>query len=461
MKIYLSNSKFKFLAGFIFSLLVQNFAQAETASEVRAYIRSKLFFYYVYNPNRDTVPILVEMKPDETDSREVFNGNKHMKNFTVFLKAILNDPAHGGKESIQQAFKEILGIRNVKVAMWMYNDEHPLNKHAKKYFIDCVDDNGYEWPCAVNEGSNGFGGYIHIGKHFLSTESPGDANWTVIHELIHTQDMSTINAEPFYIHDKWYVYGADDAHYVNEVIPSSEYAFNEGIANAFAYQYVYNQQDLPNISKWFSKDTEIKVEMAAPKPKPGETLNPDLFIYKQLKDAHVKPLRISDGYAVYKLGQLTPKILIHNEMVIANMLYSFMNYISIHRVVKAFTEYNLQGKSVFGGKGTTESMLTTLCQISLPQMVRARSVPDCGMYPKRKEHLLPLAYADFFTWFTSKSETEFAQAFDNGMNMDLIHCYWQVREDVIKAVKEEKNFSLARIDIAIALGINSSRPETE
>jgi len=73
--------------------------------------------------------------------------------------------------------------------------------------------------------------------------------------------------------------------------------------------------------------------------------------------------------------------------------------------------------------------------------------------------LLPLAFADFFTGFSSATEADLAKLFDNGMNADLIHCYWESRAAVKTAAGAEKKIYNAKTSMAIALGVNSSQLE--
>ena len=140
-------------------------------------------------------------------------------------------------------------------------------------------------------------------------------------------------------------------------------------------------------------------------------------------------------------------------------MYHFMEYINVGRVITAFKEYNRGNGSVFSGNGTLESMITTLCQISLPESFRAQSFPNCSDYPERKEHLLPIAFADYYTNYSANSEPEFIALFDNGMNVDLLHCYWALRPSVLSAIRSERSISRVKTAIAIALGINSSQLE--
>jgi hypothetical protein len=74
---------------------------------------------------------------------------------------------------------------------------------------------------------------------------------------------------------------------------------------------------------------------------------------------------------------------------------------------------------------------------------------------------LPLAYADYFTCFSSTSVSAFNQLFDNGLNGDLIRCYWNNRTAVKAAATARgiTNFTQASTEIAIVLGITTSEME--
>ncbi|HET6225050.1 MAG TPA: hypothetical protein VFF27_02150 [Bacteroidia bacterium] len=439
----------------LFMTLFGHTAFADAAAN-RAYILSKLKFYYIANPNTDTTKSLLTLSSSASDARNVFGGNASMTSMVTFLKSLLNDRANGGDESFQSAFKQILNIRDKVLAVFMYNDVAPFNTFAKNTFINCVDAAGYQWPCATNSKTGPYFGKIHIGRHFFSAQSSVNANFVLLHELTHTQDMSEFPQHPFYVNGSWYHYGADGTHYYDEAVPSMGFAFMEGIANAFAYQFGGAQSYGPALATWFSPTREIRVEMATPSPTPGASN--DIWLYTQLTAAGVTPISTSGGYAKYRLSQLPARFIVHNEMVIANILLAYMYNISFTRVARALKQYNLGPTSVFSGNGNLQTMMTGLCQAGLPESMQAQSFPSCANFPDRKEYLLPLAYADYFTGFSSTSLSAFNQLFDNGMNADLIQCYWNNRTAVKNAATAAsvRNFTQASTEIAIALGINSS-----
>jgi hypothetical protein len=340
----------------------------------------------------------------------------------------------------------------------MYNDAVPFNNFAKNTFINCTDAAGYEWPCATNSKTGPYFGKIHIGQHFFTSVTATNAKWVLLHELTHTQDMSDFAQHPFNVNNRWYHYGADGGHSFDEAVPSMGFAFMEGIANAFAYQFGGAQTYGPTLSSWFTPTREIRVEMATPTPAPTPGAHPDIWLYAQLQAAHVTPLRTAGGYAFYRISQLPARFIVHNEMVIANILLAYMEHISFRRVARALKTYNQGSASVFSGNGNLQTMMTVLCQVGLPESMQAQSFASCASFPARKEYLLPLAYADYFTGFSSTSLADFNQLFDNGMNGDLIQCYWNNRPAVRAAATATgvTNFLRASTEIAIALGINSS-----
>jgi hypothetical protein len=442
----------------LFLTLCGHTAFADAAAD-RAYIISKLKFYYVANPNTDTTKTLLTMAASASDARNVFGGNASMSSMVTFLKSLLNDRANGGDESFQSSFKQILNIRDKVLAVFMYNDVVAFNNFAKTTFIDCVDANGFQWPCATNSKTGPYFGKIHIGRHFFSAQSAVNARFVLLHELTHTQDMSDFPQHPFFVNGSWYHYGADGTHYYDEAVPSMGFAFMEGIANAFAYQFGGAQSYGPALATWFSPNREIQVEMATPTPAPGAS--PDIWLYTQLTAAGVTPISTSGGYAKYRLSQLPARFIVHNEMIIANILLAYMHNISFTRVARALKTYNVGPTSPFSGRGNLQTMMTVLCQAGLPESMQAQSFPSCADFPDRKEYLLPLAYADYFTGFSSTSLSAFNQLFDNGMNEQLIQCYWNNRTAVKNAATAAsvRNFTQASTEIAIALGINSSIAE--
>lgn len=449
---------FRIMLASMFFMTVISFKSYADAAADRAYILSKLKFYYVANPNTDTTKSLLSLSSSGTDARNVFGGNASMAPMVTFLKALLNDRSNGGDESFQFAFKEILKIRDKVLAVFMYNDAAPFNNFAKNTFINCVDAAGYQWPCATNSRTGPYFGKIHIGQHFFGAQSAVNAKFVLLHELTHTQDMSDFPQHPFFVNGRWYHYGSDGTHYYEEAVPSMGFAFMEGIANAFAYQFGGAQSYGPALATWFSPTREILVEMATPSPAPTAGASSDIWLYTQLTAAGVTPISTSGGYARYRLNQLPARFLVHNEMIIANILLAYMYNISFTRVAKALRTYNVGPTSVFSGRGNLQTMMTVLCQAGLPESMQAQSFPSCADFPDRKEYLLPLAYADYFTGFSSTSLSAFNQLFDNGLNGDLIQCYWNNRTAVKNAATAAsvRNFTQASTEIAIALGINSS-----
>lgn len=452
----------------VFMWLFNYTARADGATD-RAYILSKLKFYYVVNPNTSDATSRLSLAASASDPRTVFNGNALMDSMKVFLKCLLNDRAHGGDELFQYAVKEILNIRNKDIAFFMYNDAVVFNDFAKRTFVNCTN-KGYVWPCANSftvetdeantEGT--YWGKIHMGQYFLSAVSRNDAKFIFLHELTHTQDMSQFTMHPFIVNRKPHKYGADNRHFYHEAIPSMSNAFKEGIANAFAYQFQRPSSAVaPDLANWFSPTREIIVETNTPTPSPTPGASPDIWLNQQILAAGVTPINTAGGYSTYRLNQLPPRILIHNEMIVANIILAYMYNVRFSRVAKAFKTYNMGPNSVFSGTGNLQTMMTTLCQAGLPESMQAQSFPSCADLPARKEYLLPLAYADYFTGFSSTSVSAFNQLFDNGLNGDLIQCYWNNRTAVKAAAtaKGVTNFTQASTEIAIALGITTSEME--
>ena len=452
----------------VFMWLFNFTARADAAAD-RAYILSKFKFYYVVNPNTSDVTSLLTLSGSASDARSVFDGNTLMDSMKVFLKCLLNDRAHGGDELFQNAVKEILSIRGKDIAFFMYHDAVPLNDFAKRTFVNCVN-RGYVWPCAnsftaATTAPNTVGTYwgkIHIGQYFLSAVSRNDAKFIFLHELTHTQDMSQFTMHPFIVNRKPYKYGSDNRHFYHEAIPSMSNAFKEGIANAFAYQFQRpSARVAPELVNWYNPTREIIVETNTPTPDPTPGVSPDIWLNQQILAAGITPISSGGGYSTYRLSQLPPRIMIHNEMIIVNIILAYMNHVNFATVARAFKTYNMGTNSVFSGTGNLQTMMTTLCQAGLPESMQAQSFPSCADFPGRKVYLLPLAYADYFTGFSSTSVSGFNQLFDNGLNGDLIQCYWNNRAAVRTAAQAAtvRNFTQASTEIAIALGINTSEAE--
>ena len=430
-------------------------SQARTSSENRKYIREHISFYYAAHPNTDTAAILLSMAASEKDPRNVFNGNTNMDKLQAFLVSLLNDSTHGGDGVLQLGVYSILSIRGEKIAAFLYDDSTPFNEAAKTKFINNMDAGNHVFPIAFNGALNGYGGAIHIGQHFLKSQSHPKALFVILHELVHTQDMTKFAEHKFLVGSDWYTYGYDDRHDIDEAIPAGPFAFSEGIADAFAYKFAVGQNYTPSLDTWHTTEREIKVEMKTPGETPLPDKDPDVWMYKQLENDKVVPYRKGTSYAFYHLNNLPVNVLTHVEMITMEILYFSMEQMGIEKTVEAMREYNAGLKNILVFGTASARLLWNLSFQSTPQAMQGNKMDVCTDYPANKLFLYPIALADYFTGYTAKTEADFRNSYGNDKSEKMIGCYWQGREKIRKAIKTKTDVKSALDHLALVCGMTA------
>jgi hypothetical protein len=80
-----------------------------------------------------------------------------------------------------------------------------------------------------------------------------------------------------------------------------------------------------------------------------------------------------------------------------------------------------------------------------------------------KPYLIPLAYADYFTAYTSRTKDDYAGIFENMLPREWVDLYWDGYKDAVRGAApidaaHQPQFGVLT-DISIALGVNQSTPE--
>lgn len=147
------------------------------------------------------------------------------------------------------------------------------------------------------------------GGYFTQTE----IRETFIHELTHSQLPLVL--EPTLTGS---MYGPDGSHSLDELLPSRNSAFDEGIANAFGF--------------WYALPSDASVTRALNR---NDTLIAETILGCSGAGGHCIQNRLAaDSVAVlgtcfpqhncYLIRDISPEILMHNEMIISNVLYQAM-----------------------------------------------------------------------------------------------------------------------------------------
>jgi len=120
----------------LFTIFTLEQIHAETADQRSQYILSKLTFYYVQNPNSDSTAVRVTMVNNSKDPRDVMKlfNNGYMDKASKLLVAMLNDRQHGGDDFFQQRLSDLLKVRDVPIAIFLYNDKLPF-EHFQNFIM--------------------------------------------------------------------------------------------------------------------------------------------------------------------------------------------------------------------------------------------------------------------------------------------------------------------------------------
>lgn len=477
-------------ASLLLALYAANPPKAAATDADRTYLRGKLVFYYVDQPNTVTLP------PSVLDNAAIANGTETGTFWTStkvpglqnLVRSLLKAPDKGGDDYLQMVTAWIVKVLDKPVMLTLVNDvDAPLNSAALSRWDACDDGNGRAWPCASNMATSddwrakcaaktggtaparrdSWAGQMTLGQAVFNGSSAGKATGTFIHELVHTQDRSDRQDTRFWLSSKAYSYGADGTHYNVEAVPNLRASYQEGIANTM--RLVVDMDRRREMFTWFANNDVVLVEKAL-KPK-GVYLNEhscasmwdfpsqDIWLYDQLKAAGAKEVTSTApiaGYAQYQIRSIPPKFIVHNEYIISLTFAEYAWHLGLGKVLRAL---KTNDTALFRTPASPIAKLyETLCTMGLEgrPLSSVQNVNEAGPKP----YLIPLAYADFFTSYRAASKTEYAAIFENKLPSAWVDMYWDGYKDavrsaaVIDASHKPKFENLT--DIAIALGVNQS-----
>ena len=440
----------------------------------RAYIKGKLVFFYVGNPN-DAAATAVHIDTDgvlKNTGTGSFYTDATMAKFRDMIKALLGNAAVAGagdQDKLQSVVASTLKITGKPIAIYLVDDDAAKLTNAANLgrFGICLDNNTSKqaWPCArVYRGDDRdthlWGGNLTLGAWHYNHDSQFATLKvcisTACHEMMHTQDLSDMRIHQFGA----FYYGNDRTHYTAEATPDVALTYIEGIANFAAYSY--DDDAAAKVRKWFSDNGYIVVEKTVPA---GATA-PELYLYKQLKDAGIQEItpvpatfntNIQSNYAIYNIRSLPAKVIAQNEQVIAIALHTQAYYTSFDNVMAAIKDIN--GTTFRTSTSAWALLISRLCTRSALD----RTAEQLGKtdYKEPKKYYLPLAICDYYTSFRSNNKDEFKAVFEDLPTITpWIDAYFDsgVRDTAKAAVNPSAPKYSDVTDIAIALGINSSSP---
>jgi hypothetical protein len=446
------------------------------ASEAdRNYIRNKLTFFFVANPNAagaaaSTVDVDAVLKSTGTTA---FYTSATLAKFRDMIKALVGagPVANAGDlDILQQVVASTLKITGKPIGVYLIDDSGAkvTNQANQDKFGICLDDstNRQAWPCASaytedDRDKHAWGGNLTLGSwHFKNSAQFAalqDCIATSCHELMHTQDLSDMRLHIFGA----FMYGNDQTHYDVEATPDMALTYMEGIANFAAYWY--NSNAFREANEWFTANGYLLVEKVVP---PGEKA-PELLLYKELQKAGISEIspapanysaNIRANYAFYKIRSLPAKVIVQNEQIVSLALHTHAFYTSFDNVMAAIKDIN--PSTYRTSSSAWAAVIGRLCTRALPP---GRTVAQLGRaeYKEPKKYFLPLAICDYYTSFRSTNKSEFKAVFEDWPTIvPWVDAYWDsgARDDVKHAVKVNAPKVGDVTDMAIALGITSSSP---
>lgn len=409
-------------------------APAAANAADRDYITSKLQFVYLPNPNDATSAQKFDGKAVANAGQ--FTPNPALTSFGNLAQALLSDKPAGGlaseaQERLQSVVAKTLRVTDKPIRVVLVNDLNgPItNTKAINDFSlslsDRTDNAGNViasrrvWPAAMVVGSDPdadpaaraaspYGGSFAMGAYRVTQDADNFPNFTAVlwvfcHELTHTQDLSYFRWQEFRV----MVYGQDYSHFFTEAVPSMAASYGEGLANFVGWSFARRNMD--QVSAWFGTDGEILVEKAPT----GAGLHPDLYQYNTLDDSRREKTptgntNIDTNYGRWKISNLPPKMVLHNEQMIALALYyrGMATPDGFDKVYRAFTRSNPGNYRV--STSAWAQMVDRLCTQDLPSGTTRANVSNQTVGPA----VLTIALCDYFTHFRAKDAAEFTGMFE-------------------------------------------------
>ncbi|CAM1371886.1 hypothetical protein [Tenacibaculum xiamenense] len=488
--------KTKYIKLQVLLILVGLFNISMQSQNNRSTLKDKLRFVYVANPNNSTSVTLDNTAIHGGTETGSFWRNNNMRRGQALVRALLRDNANGGDRTLQYFAAKIVKIIDKPILVYLYDDvTNSITTAARNQWGMCPDNpgspNAKAWPCANNQSladdfaqniarclgnpdpgrtDNNWGGYMHMGAHHMNANQVAWTKGTFIHELVHTQDISDNRMHMFWVNGSNFRYGLDGTHYGIEAVPNLAMTYKEGIANTITL--LYDNAKATEMFTWF-KDNEALLVEINPNPTntgPGNVHrcldvthpSPDAWLYTQMRAAghrEVRTVNVPRGstnqYAIFRIRDVEPKFIIHNEYILALIFSEYARHISLGRFITALKRSNNQLFRVCASGIAV--LFENMCNEGIPAGETLGSLSQSQSGVTIKKYLLPLAYADYFTGYRSQTKDDFKEIFENALPEGWIDLYWNTGKDTVRNAVPLNSISQGNLtDIAIALGINQS-----
>ncbi len=430
---------------FLFFLLIAS-SIAVMAQPDHEYIKSKIVIYYYAAPNTQSASPYPRVSDRAVDSfarglATLFGATPGMNGVQNLFASLLRAPDRGGDQHLQGFVRRILQIRDRRIALFIYNDEHNLNANALS-LNSChqsqLDAGGnvvreYYWPCAMNNnaGTGGsYSGIVYLGRHFfqLNAANAEYCKAVFMHEFFHTQDMTDPQFHKYFAGGNWFHYGTDGNHLYQEVVPSIGMAYKEGIANALTFLFDARARDWA--FRLFDSNGYLLVEQNTPPVGPttasNPAISPDVWLYDRLVASGITLSAAPPRYAGYRqlqIRSLPSRYLFYNETVIGLICSYYIELISLNRFMASVAIRNtiVNPQSDFG------ELVNKLCELGLaPGMTMGTFSNSSPLVDSTVEnlYLLPLAFVDYFTGWRATSANELNGWLNNKIDRGLLDFYW-------------------------------------
>lgn len=444
-------------------------------------IGDKVTFFF-FNTDTTSNPALIDNDAvlNQTESGG-FWADSSLAFFHQFVRALLRAPDNGGDRLLQYYTAKQIKINNRPIAVFLWNDVSSFSVSNVTFGnTPCDDGSGAVWPCAshwTTSENASWGGYMHIGLKNVLPSHRGLSwlNETFLHELMHTQDKTLQLGNSFVVLGRTYRYGADGTHFDIEATPNKRLAYMEAIANVAPM--FYNFQDFVQYFDWFNRNGNIMIERNAPAgwirwmgQLFGAGYNDNIWLYDEISAVSGPGTQDSSrpAYSLYRIQDLPAKFIVHNEIIMAMMMtMTSMHIAEIDPFIWACETFNSrivsdQNKdpwALFVGifaEGLLMEGGDSVAEIKRELDSRNYSISPEDDVPYA--FVLPLAYSDYFTAYTSTTKNDFKELFKNEMDTDLIDIYWDHFRERVRSnvpIVSGRNWS-DMTDIAMQCGINQS-----
>ena len=453
--------------------------RAQSTQADHLVIADKFRFYYYDDVTSTTTYLVSNSAVRQGTESGAFWSNTAMAKFHEFIRALLKAPNNGGDATLQYYAAKLVKITNRPIMVNLWNDTSAFTRSSVAASNKpCQDSDNFAWPCASHwtSAQNSFwGGYMHIGIHHSTSKGLHWLKDTFLHELMHTQDATLQLGNSFIVFGINYRYGADGSHYADEATPNKRLAYMEAIANVAPMYYHFSEFE--QWFTWFTDNEYLYIERNAP-PNWVRTLgqlfgagyNDNVWLYDEIRNypgmGNGSPAPGDSDYMRYRIQTLPGKFILHNEMIMAMMItMTSMHVAEIDPFIWAAKTFNTRISS-----NQNQDPLALFVKIFAEGMLQSdETIADIKRELDSRNYssasvdtpytfILPLAYSDYFTAYSSSNKNEFKALFNNEMDNNLIDIYWDHFKDRVRnnvQIRSGRRWT-DMTDIAIQCGVNQS-----